>query len=223
MPGDAMCHDRERLIDYIYDECGAGERREIEDHLAGCPACRQEAAGLRAVRQDLLAWDVPSHASIWRPVTPARVSWRAVPGWAFAAAASLMLLSGAAGGAIAQALLARPGAVVGERAAVQPAAMPAGMPAAAALATPATVDVADLERRVAARIRGELQADLDARMQRIAFPRESAPSREMLDLMTRLNNEVVGVQVGLHRMESKVEGVMALADARAMPVSFQGQ
>ena len=72
-----MCDDRERLIGYVYDECEADERQRNEQHLAGCLSCRQEIAGLRAVREDLLAWDVPSHASIWRPVTTERVSLHA--------------------------------------------------------------------------------------------------------------------------------------------------
>lgn len=217
-----MCHDRERLIDYIYDECAAGERQQIEEHLAGCPACRQEVAGLRAVRQDLLAWDVPSHASIWRPVpVAAPVTWRAVPGWALAAAASLMVLSGVVGGLTAQALLAPSGVDVPQAAAVQSAA-PA-MSVSAPQAAPAAADIAELERRLSTRIRAELQADFDARLRRVALQQGQAPSEEMRDLLTRLNNDVVVVRRGLRSVEGKVEGVMALAEPRAIPVSFQGQ
>ena len=217
-----MCHDRERLIDYIYDECAAGERQQIEEHLAGCPACRQEVAGLRAVRQDLLAWDVPSHASIWRPVSVAApVTWRAVPGWALAAAASFMVLSGVVGGLTAQALLAPSSTVVPQTAAVQSAVPPRTMDAPQA--APAAVDLAELERRLSTRIRAELQADFDARLRRVALQQGQAPSDEMRDLLTRLNNDVVVVRRGLRSVEGKVEGVMALAEPRAVPVSFQGQ
>jgi anti-sigma factor RsiW len=217
-----MCHDRERLIDYIYDECAAGERQQIEEHLAGCPACRQEVAGLRAVRQDLLAWDVPSHASIWRPVpVAAPVTWRAVPGWALAAAASLMVLSGVVGGLTAQALLA-PAGVDGPQAAAVQSAAPA-LSVSAPQVAPAAADIAELERRLSTRIRAELQADFDARLRRVALQQGQAPSEEMRDLLTRLNNDVVVVRRGLRSVEGKVEGVMALAEPRAIPVSFQGQ
>ena len=68
-----MCEERERLIGFVYDECDAAERRTIEEHLETCPTCRREIAGLRGVRQDLLAWSVPEHESVWRPVVPPHV------------------------------------------------------------------------------------------------------------------------------------------------------
>ncbi len=104
-----MCDERERLIGYVYDECEDGERRQIEDHLKSCDGCRREIAGLRHTRQDLLAWDVPPHEPIWRPfvAAPARPSWRDVPAWALAAAASLVLVVGAAGGVLTEAVLTR--------------------------------------------------------------------------------------------------------------------
>jgi hypothetical protein len=102
-----MCDERERLIGYVYDECDAGERRLIEAHLEACETCREEIGGLRGVRTDLLAWDVPDHGSVWTPFVKARPTrwWREVPGWGLAAAASLMLLAGAAGGAATTAFL----------------------------------------------------------------------------------------------------------------------
>ena len=102
-----MCEERERLIGYVYDECNGTERQAIEEHLETCPTCRREIAGLRGVRQDLLAWSVPEHETVWRPVAPPRVEspWRALPAWAMAAAAGVMLMVGAAGGAATYALL----------------------------------------------------------------------------------------------------------------------
>src|SRR5262245_17460959 len=99
-----MCDDRERLIGYVYEESDPAERRAIEDHLASCETCRTEIDGLRAVRSDLLAWDVPEYESVWRPFVQPRVapSWRDIPAWAMAAAASLMLVSGLAGGAVTE-------------------------------------------------------------------------------------------------------------------------
>jgi hypothetical protein len=222
-----MCEDRERLIGYIYDECEAGERQQIEDHLSGCPSCREAVAGLRAVRQDLLAWDVPSHASIWRPVTEARVSWRAVPAWAMAAAATLMLLSGAAGGAHAPPQLSRAANVAAE-AAVHPATAPVAPVATAPVtfSAPASLDLADLERRVAVRLRGELaaemQAEMDARLQRIAAQqtRQTSVSDDVRYMLTLLTNDLNGMKKRQAGIEDSLETV-ALTGAQPLPVSLR--
>jgi putative zinc finger protein len=102
-----MCDERERLIGYVYDECDPAERRVIEEHLEDCGTCRAEIGGLRGVRQDLLAWDVPPHEAVWRPLVPAPVVpwYRQVPAWAMAAAAGVMFLVGAAGGVVTHALV----------------------------------------------------------------------------------------------------------------------
>jgi anti-sigma factor RsiW len=98
-----MCDERERLIGYLYEECDAEERRQVETHLESCPTCRAEIGGLQSVRTDLLAWNVPEHSPIWRPmpaaVAPPVVWWRQTPGWALAAAAAVVLAAGLAGGA----------------------------------------------------------------------------------------------------------------------------
>ena len=68
-----MCDERERLIDYLYDACEADERRRVETpSRRPVRACREEISALRAVRLDLLAWDVPEHGSVWKPFAPAR-------------------------------------------------------------------------------------------------------------------------------------------------------
>ena len=102
-----MCDERERLIGYLYDECDASERQLIDTHLETCQTCREEIGGLRRVRDDLLAWDVPARDSVWMPFAPARPAswWREVPAWALAAAASVTFLAGAAGGAVTSALM----------------------------------------------------------------------------------------------------------------------
>ena len=103
-----MCDERERLIGYVYDDCDPAERRAIEEHLEDCGTCRAEISGLRSVRQDLLAWDVPparcdlASASGKRAVLP---WYRQVPAWAMAAAAGVMFLVGAAGGVVTHALV----------------------------------------------------------------------------------------------------------------------
>jgi anti-sigma factor RsiW len=102
-----MCDERERLIGFVYDECSAAERREVEQHVDGCPTCRVEIAGLRRVREDLLAWEVPEHPPVWRPspVVKAEPWWRRSTGWSLAAAAAVILLAGVAGGAATRAMM----------------------------------------------------------------------------------------------------------------------
>jgi hypothetical protein len=102
-----MCNEREQLIGYLYNECSAEERRRVEEHLEQCDACRHEVAGLRRVREDLLAWDVPDHGSVWQPFAPVQAApwWRGVPAWAMAAAAGVMFVIGAAGAVVTHALV----------------------------------------------------------------------------------------------------------------------
>jgi hypothetical protein len=141
-----MCDDREKLIAYLYDEADASERRQVESHLTGCAECREELRSLRSVRQDLLAWDVPDHGSVWKPfATPVITPWyRQVPAWGLAAAATLVFGIGLAGGFAARALAAGP---VATQAQVQPQPAPVAVPQITA-ATPEQVQA--LEARLAA-------------------------------------------------------------------------
>jgi hypothetical protein len=168
-----MCDERERLIGYVYDECDAGERRIIEAHLESCETCREEIGGLRGVRTDLLAWDVPDHGSVWTPFVKARPrpSWREIPVWGLAAAASLMLLAGAAGGAATRAFMA-----------------PAP---AAAVVPPATgvPDLASLERRINDNLRSEISA-LDARVRLVSAHQTPAPAIDEAGLLRRVGDLV---------------------------------
>ncbi len=104
-----MCDQRERVLDYLYDEATDASRRDMEHHLESCDDCRDELRALRGVRTDLLAWSVPHPPSVWTPFAPAPVvPWfRQVPAWAMAAAASVMFVMGAGGGFAAYALGAR--------------------------------------------------------------------------------------------------------------------
>jgi anti-sigma factor RsiW len=214
-----MCDERERLIGYVYDECGDGERRQIEDHLESCDVCRREIAGLRHVREDLLAWDVPAHEPIWRPfvAAPARPSWRDVPAWALAVAASLVLLVGAAGGVVTDAVLTRGHADVLAAAQSGSSSLP-GLVGASA--TPVTVaDLNALEARVTANLRSELDDrvrtlaahggvqvrttdnadDLRSQMKRL--------SDNQLSLSKAMNNDVSNVNRRLYRMENSFQQV----------------
>lgn len=175
-----MCENRERLIGYVYDECDPAERAEIEAHLESCHTCRREIRGLKGVRQDLLAWDVPESDPIWRPMAPARPerSWRSVPAWALVAAACATFMVGAAGGAATYALMPR---TVPSVAQVQTTTTPV------ATAAVSPTDLAALENKVLAQMR----AELDTRARQVSgdvAPRSvSETNPATTDLARRVN------------------------------------
>lgn len=160
-----MCDDREKLIAYLYDEADASERRQVDAHLSGCAECREELRSLRSVRQDLLAWDVPDHGSVWKPfATPVIVPWyRQVPAWGLAAAATLVFGIGLAGGFAARALASGP---VVTQAQAQPQPAPVAVPQTVA-ATPEQLQA--LEARLAS-------------IERAAADRPAAPSVSTVSL-----------------------------------------
>ena len=99
------CDDKEMLVAYLYGEMDADGHREVERHMRSCATCAQELEGLRAVRRDLETWQPPEadlgFAIVQKPAAtvlrPARwASLDAVPAWARAAAAVLILAIGAA-------------------------------------------------------------------------------------------------------------------------------
>ena len=153
-----MCDERERLLDYLYDVCGAVERRAVERHLEACESCRDEISRLRAVRLDLLAWDVPEHGSVWRPFAPARLKpwYREIPVWALSAAASVMFLLGLGGGAASRQLFPVQSAAAGRPAA--PVITPQVTP------TLTNADMAAMEHRIMT----VMQAQMDQRLQPVA-------------------------------------------------------
>ena len=145
-----MCDDRERLLGYLYNEGDDAERRDVEQHLQSCETCREELGGLRATRQDLLAWDVPEHGSVWKPFVPAKMAprWRDIPAWAMAAAASLTFIVGAAGGVLTHALFERNVAAADQLAAKTPA-----QPATSRVAP---AELSAMEQRMLRDMRAEL-------------------------------------------------------------------
>jgi len=161
-----MCEERERLIGYVYEECGPDERRAIEAHLETCHVCRNEIGGLRGVRHQLLAWDVPEQPPVWRPVAPSvPVSpWNAVPAWVMTLAAGVLLMVGAAGGAVTYALMPRSAAPV-----MASAPLPVG-PASAVSTDPARL--AQLEQRL-----GDLERSMTSTKPIAASPTEVASLR----------------------------------------------
>ena len=97
-----MCN-KEQLIGYLYDDLDLEERRTVEAHLATCDECRSEVAGLQQTRQHLKTWSPPEPELTFHivrgaapvpPSAPRRFDF--VPQWAMAAAASLLVLAGAA-------------------------------------------------------------------------------------------------------------------------------
>ena len=179
-----MCDERERLIGFIYDECDAGERRTIEEHVEACPTCRTEIAALRDVREDLLAWRVPVHEPIWRPLpvaaTPVAPWWRQVPAWALAAAASVMFFSGVAGGAIAAAWL-----------------RPASAPVSARVTDDRPVVTAQqltqTEQRILQLMRQELSG-IDQRVQRVQISGAGAPRAVSASFPTAFAEQLRGLE-----------------------------
>ncbi len=170
-----MCDERERLIDYLYDEGEPHERAEVQAHLAECVTCRREIGALRSVRQDLLAWAVPNHEPIWRPLPPSRPAptWRDVPAWALVAAAAVVMMAGVSGAVATRLLLPSPAPVVTAAVSEPPlatsvsATVPTGARAEAEITGE---DLARLEQR----LRAAWQTDVN---QRIAAVMSHQPGR----------------------------------------------
>jgi len=80
------------MMDVLYGEADPAVRARVDAHLAGCAACREEMAALRALRRDLATWRRPAAMPTF---TPRGVI---VPRW-MAAAALLLLGFGATLGA----------------------------------------------------------------------------------------------------------------------------
>jgi anti-sigma factor RsiW len=102
------CDDTHRLVSYLYGESSPEERAAVESHLATCAACAAGYAGLQDVRVTLAGWQPPdvdlgftitrSPGALAAPM-PAPVHTRrflALPAWAQAAAAVIVLSAGAA-------------------------------------------------------------------------------------------------------------------------------
>lgn len=182
-----MCDERERLISYLYEEAVPSERAEVEAHLEDCHVCRAEIAGLRRVREDLLAWSVPESNPIWRPVAPPAPApaWRQMPAWAMAAAASLVFAAGAAGGAATRVLwpVARPALAIADN-----------RPAGATQLAPAVTerDLAALEARVLERVErvrtemGQQMRAVSSRQSAMPAPTLVAAARSADTMATRL-------------------------------------
>jgi hypothetical protein len=93
------CGNPDILMSYLYEDGDEHERHAFEAHLQSCERCATDAAGLRAVRDDLAAWTPPETVLDFRIVrdpAPARSRWAwltlpPMPAWAQLAAASLVV------------------------------------------------------------------------------------------------------------------------------------
>ncbi|MBY0497777.1 MAG: zf-HC2 domain-containing protein [Cyanobacteria bacterium] len=99
------CDDKQTLISYVYGEIDHDTRQAVDAHLASCHACAAEVTALGDVRSDIGLWVPPdveldftivkkSQLPASNVLRPARW-WTAVPAWAQAAAAILVLAAGA--------------------------------------------------------------------------------------------------------------------------------
>lgn len=212
-----MCDERERLIGYVYDECDDDARRVIETHLVECATCREEIAGLRGVRQDLLAWELPEHISAWRPFVPRPAPWwREVPAWAMATAASLVFLLGAAGGVVTHAFMSPAERVASAQAAAR--AVQAPLPSGGPDVSPAQLN--EMEQRIVNMMRTELNqrvrlvprgtrsdavvaSSIGLTPEQIADLINDSESRQ-LGFATGLNNELARLK---NRSDSEINGL----------------
>jgi anti-sigma factor RsiW len=197
-----MCHERERLIDYVYDECDAPERGRVDRHLETCATCRDEIAGLRATRQDLLAWEVPDHGSVWKPFAPARLNpwWREVPAWALATAAGIMFVIGVGGGVTATALM-RPA----------PVQAPAGATSAATEAAAIRAELSALEQKITLATRADINR-LDQRVQSVSASGAASAglvrvsdTGDNLGLYSSMNNDIVELRSKFRSLENRLK------------------
>ena len=103
------CGDHGALVSYLYDECTPAERRTIAAHLVICGACAEEVIALGATREQLATW-TPPDAQLGFRIAPERARsnvlrpWRwwqqPMPGWAQAAAAVVIFVTGVTLGAL---------------------------------------------------------------------------------------------------------------------------
>ena len=104
-------HEPRLLGAYVLDVLDPDERREIEEHLAGCEACRAELADLEAVKSVLD--ELPPEALLHGPPDAdlvlqktlrqirAESSAQSRRGWSMAVAAAAIVVAGALGAGVA--------------------------------------------------------------------------------------------------------------------------
>ncbi|MBN2169827.1 MAG: zf-HC2 domain-containing protein [Candidatus Krumholzibacteriota bacterium] len=136
-----ICDDEARKLDYLAGDLDAAEREAFEEHLAACPACREEMAALRALLAGLRSLPRSAPPASLVAATKARLRRRAASApraawlWPVAAAAVMLALALAMLGSRADADLTP--LAEGLAAALTPPDAPGADAAAAALSTKA--------------------------------------------------------------------------------------
>jgi hypothetical protein len=228
-----MCDEREELIGYIYGETGLAARQRVEAHLADCHVCRAEVSGLRSVRDDLLAWDIPRHESVWRPFVPAPVVplWRQVPAWALAAAATLLFATGAAGG-----MATRMWSPASARTTL--AAVDTASPETASRQTALGADeLARIEEAILNRVRSEMDARIQSAVATVATSPQTIQAgttsaqfqafSQRLAEVERWKDDQISLNVMFDdefgRLNSRTSNLTSLVQRSALqPVGFEG-
>jgi hypothetical protein len=108
------CDDKATLVAYLYNEIDEADRLRVDEHLRECAACESEVGALAGVRTGLTQWappnvelgftivrkNAPEPATAPAPESAPDLSaargWSAVPVWAQALAAVLVLAVSAA-------------------------------------------------------------------------------------------------------------------------------
>ena len=88
---------RDALPDYLHDRLDTARRREVESHLAGCEACREELSLLRALRVTMRRAPAVDVNAIASGIPPYRAP--AARGWATSWRAAAAIVAIAVGGA----------------------------------------------------------------------------------------------------------------------------
>jgi len=242
-----MCDQRERLMDYLYDEAAPTERKVVEAHLESCRDCRDEMRAFRHVREDLLAWDVPHFESVWTPFAPAPVApwYQQVPAWALSAAAGVMLLLGTAGGFAAQALMAtQPSSPVQMVAQAEPvSAVDAPAPAPVTLpATFASLNEDDVRTMIQSEIAGSgvmrvanttpglspaVRQQLMSETESLVYKRHKEMWDQVNQFVTSVQNERAlekrEYQLDINGLKARVEGLQRTVDYMVAQQNAKGQ
>jgi len=146
------CDDKATLVAYLYNEIDEADRRRVDEHLRECAACESEVGALAGVRSGLTQW-APPNAELGftvvqktvqppmpvpapSPVLHPAKGWSAVPVWAQALAAVLVLAVSAAVANVQ--VKSGPDGLVVTTGWMAPAAAPADAPADARAATSTT-------------------------------------------------------------------------------------
>jgi len=85
---------REQRMDVLYGEADAATARQVDEHHAACPACREEMASLRRVRRELAAWALPESLAPRRAAVRRPAAWLAAAAAVVAALGAVLVLYG---------------------------------------------------------------------------------------------------------------------------------